>query len=255
MKKIIVTTFCTLMLCGLLLTIGAVMAAAPGYITFSHPTQVTPTLDGKWTTDDEWTDGNETWIGTDIVFRTTLDNDMTRWIVEFLTDTTNDPGDYWRFCVDVHQTGGAEPQFAAGHYMIKISGHSEPIGYMGTVGGGWAERPLTSNDLEWADSLSASAASSTPHWILEFQIDRETGDFRFPNDVFNFFLQAYDESNPGFHAWPPTDPDVPDDWGIKDHDPEPIPEGLTFAVMALLTTVSMLVGYRYFVKRKETKTQ
>ena len=36
---------------------------------------------------------------------------------------------------------------------------------------------------------------------------------------------------------------------------EPIPEGLTFAVMALLTTVSMLVGYRYFVKRKETTVQ
>ena len=34
---------------------------------------------------------------------------------------------------------------------------------------------------------------------------------------------------------------------------EVIPEGLTFAVMALLTTVSMFVGYRYSIKRRETR--
>jgi hypothetical protein len=55
----------------------------------------------------------------------------------------------------------------------------------------------------------------------------------------------------------PTNPDIPDTWGIENYSTEPIivPEGLTFAVMALLTTVSMLVGYKYFVKQKETKTQ
>ena len=71
----------------------------------------------------------------------------------------------------------------------------------------------------------------------------------------NFLLQVYDESNPEFLAWPPTDPDDADRWGVELSSSEEIPEGLTFAVMALLTTVSMLVGYKYFVKRKETKTQ
>jgi len=49
------------------------------------------------------------------------------------------------------------------------------------------------------------------------------------------------------------------DWTNNEFEPltwelyystEAIPEGLTFAVMALLTTVSMLVGYKYFIKRK-----
>jgi len=73
--------------------------------------------------------------------------------------------------------------------------------------------------------------------------------------LWNFLLQAYDASNPGFKAWPPTDPDVPDTWGIENYTMEPIPEGLTFGVMALLSTVSVFVGYKYFVKRKETKVE
>jgi len=44
-----------------------------------------------------------------------------------------------------------------------------------------------------------------------------------------------------------------DIWLVKTDELGVIPEGLTFAVVALLSTVSMLVGYKYFVKRKETK--
>ena len=109
-------------------------------------------------------------------------------------------------------------------------------------------------NFEWAESLSASPTSSTPHWILEFQVDKSSSQIPF-NSVWNFYLEVYDASNPAFHAWPPTSVEYADEWGIEDYNPEPIPEGLTFAVMALLTTVSMLVGYRYFVKQKETKTQ
>lgn len=113
---------------------------------------------------------------------------------------------------------------------------------------------LTEDEIEWANTLSASPTESTPHWILEFQIPKNNGQVTM-SYIWNFLLQASDASNPTFHAWPPTDPEEADTWGIENYSTEAIPEGLTFAVMALLTTVSMLVGYRYFVKRKETKTQ
>ena len=259
MKKIFTTTFCTLMLCSLILiTFGPTIAAAQEYTRTSYPTQTIPTIDGKWTTDDEWTDGEETWIGTDVVFRSTwdsMDGDVyTRWIVEFLTDTTDDTADMWRFCIDGDQSGGSEPQLAEVR-MFEIYGHSNIEYYMGTEQGTWG---LASGgeswEIEWADSMSTSSASSTLHWILEFQMPKETTWLI--NPIWNFFLQAHDASNTASHVWPPdADPDIPDTYGEENYSTEAIPEGLTFAVMALLTTVSMLVGYKYFIKRKETKTQ
>jgi hypothetical protein len=250
MKKFVATTFCILMLCSLLLiTVGTAMAADPDYERFSYPAQVIPTIDGMWISDDEWTDGEETWIGTDIAFRSTWDmqgSDIyTRWIVEFFSDTTDDTGDLWRFCID---SGG---DFA---WKFEITGHTDLTWYMGGEGGWTVADNIGESEVEWADSLSASPTNSTPHWILEFQILKNSGEVRMGN-VWNFLLGVNDASNPGFHAWPPTDPDLIDAYGIENFSLEPIPEVLTFAFMALLSTVSMLVGYKYFAKRKETKTK
>jgi len=69
-------------------------------------------------------------------------------------------------------------------------------------------------------------------------------------------VAVYDESNSGAgeQAWPPpSEADVPDGYGYQDYSSDPIPEGLTFGVMVLLSSISMLVGYKYFVKRKEVE--
>ena len=247
------------MLCSLLLlTVGTAMAAEPGYERFSYPTQVVPTIDGRWTSPDEWTDGNVTWIGTDVAFRSTWESQgsevYTQWIVEFLSDTTDDPNDYWQFCIDGRQLGGSEP--VVGVRMFKITGHTNIVWYLGGggLGGeGWAEVDMDPSEMEWANSLSASPTDSTPHWILEFQIPKNSGFIL--EDVWNFLLEVNDASNPVFLAWPPTDPNVPDEYGIENYSNEPIPEGLTFVVMVLLSSISVIVGYKYFVKRKETKAQ
>jgi len=253
MKKIIATTFCTLMLCGLLLTVGINMVVAQDYERNSYITQVTPTLDGEWTSPDEWTDGDETWIGTDVVFRSTHDGDMTRWIVEFLTDTTDDSGDYLQFCFDIGQYEDSE--LTLGHNnAIQIVGHTELVKF--NVGDGeWVDWAGSALEVEWANSLSTSSASSTPHWIYEIQIDKTTATIPWEGD-WNFLLGVFDQSNSGdgLQTWPPNaDTLIPAEYGTENSLPEAIPEGLTFAVMALLTTVSMLVGYKYFIKRKETK--
>jgi len=254
MKKIIVTTFCILMLCSLLvlINVGTTMAAEPGYERISYATLVLPTIDGAWTSEDEWTDGDVTMIGEDVAFRSTLDSDTTRWIVEFFSDTTNDPGDLWQFCIDNQQWGGSSP---VGN-KFEITGHTDLVWYQGMGDGtDWTEFTLDASEIEWANSLSASPTNSTPHWILEFQIPKNSGQVQM-GILWNFRLAVYDASSTaGVLAWPPTDPDVPDTWGIENYSSEPIPEGLTFGVMALLSTVSVLVGYKYFVKRKETKAQ
>jgi len=255
MKRIVKRTFYALILSSLLLiTVGTVMAAEPGYERFSRPTQVIPTIDGKWTSDDEWTDSEFTWMGTDVAFTSTWDMQgsevYTRWIVEFLTDTTDDSEDFLRMYLDGDQSGGNQPM---GCTYEEISGHTTHTIWLG-AGGLWSLYVADLTQFDWANSLSTSPTEPTPHWIYEFQIIKNTGDLQL-NEVWNFLLQVYDASNPGFHAWPPTDQDIPDQWGIENYTTEPIPEGLTFAVMALLTTISMLVGYKYLIKRKETKTQ
>jgi hypothetical protein len=251
MKKIIVTTFGILMLCSLmvLISVGTTMAAEPGYERISYATIVLPTIDGAWTSEDEWTDGDVTMIGEDVAFRSTWDSVdsvvMTRWIVEFFSDTTDDPGDLWQFCIDNQQWGGTSP---VGN-KFEITGHTELVWYQGMGDGSdWAEVELDASEIEWANSLSASPTNSTPHWILEFQIPKNSGTVQM-GILWNFLLQAYDASNPEFKAWPPTDPDVPDGWGIENYSGEPIPEGLTFGVMVLLSSVTVLVGYHYLRKR------
>jgi len=254
MKKIIVTTFGILMLCSLmvLISVGTTMAAEPGYERISYATIVLPTIDGAWTSEDEWTDGDVTMIGEDVAFRSTWDMGdfvYTRWVVEFFSDTTDDPGDFFQFCIDADQSGDA-----GFGIKFEISGHTELVWYIGGTGdGGWTEME-DALEIEWANSLSASPTNSTPHWILEFQIPKNTGQFEI-GIVWNFHLEAYDASNPGFHAWPPTDSDDLDRYGVENYSTEPIPEGLTFGVMVLLSSVSVLVGYHYFLKRKETKAE
>jgi hypothetical protein len=255
MKERIVRTFCALMLCSLLLlTVGTAMAAEPGYERTSYPTVVTPTIDGMWTSDDEWTDGDFTWIGEDVAFTSTWDFDgtvaTTRWLVEFFSDTTDDANDYWQFCIDGDQGGGSSPQ--PSDYMFKIIGHTNLQWYTGGVGEWMGPVTLGESEIDWANSLSASPTNSTPHWILEFVIAKGTGTVQM-GILWNFLLGVYDASNPGLLAWPPTNPDVPNTWGIENYSSEAIPEGLTFAVMALLSSISVLIGYKYFIKRKETK--
>lgn len=256
MKRALFVSFSTLMLCSLLLliTVGTTQASEPGYERVSWATQVTPTIDGAWTSDDEWTDGEITMIGEDVAFRSTWDwgelDVMTRWVVEFFSDTTNDPEDYWQFCTDGDQGGGSAPQ--TGDFKFEITNHTDLVWYQGD-GTGWTEVALNETEIEWANSLSDSPTNSTPHWILEFQIPKNIGTV-FLNITWNFRLAVYDASNPeaGVLAWPPTDADVPESWGIENYSQDPIPETLNIGVMVLLSSVSVLIASHYFRKRSSS---
>ena len=202
--------------------IGITKASEPGYERIEYPTQVKPTIDGIWTTPHEWTDSGITMIGEDVAFRSTwelVDNNVpTQWVVEFLSDTTDDPGDYWQFCIDGDQSGGSAPQ--VGDYKFEIKGHTNLIWYEGD-GTGWNEVKLDASEIEWDNSLSASPTNSKPHWILEFNIVKNTGTVQI-GVTWNFRLAVYDESSPARPlAWPPTDGDLPDSWGVNGYTSDP----------------------------------
>jgi len=260
MKKAVLVTLCLIALCiiGLLINVGTIKASEPGYTRIEYPTIVEPTIDGQWTSDDEWTDGDVTMINGNVAFRSTyslLSFDpvtvTTNFVIEIFGDNTNDTGDYWQIISDGTVNGGATPQ--TDDFRIDVVGHTDVTVYQGD-GAGWTQVTPAAGDLSFANSISASPQNSTPHWIAEFTILKTSGVIVM-DAVWGLRVAVYDESSStgGVQAWPPTDQDVPEGWGVNNYTDQPIPEGLTFAVMALLSSVSVLVGSHYLWKHSKKR--
>ena len=257
-EKVMRKKFCTIIMVAfmmlLLVSVGAIKCArAQAAERISWQTQAIPTIDGDWTSDDEWTDGEITPIGEDAACRSTWDmgdeDVMTRWVVEFFSDTTDDPEDYWQVCFDGDQSMGSAPQ--ATDFKFEITGHGDLVWYEGD-GTDWTEKELDETEIEWASSLSDSPTNSTAHWILEFQIPKNLGSVLL-SMTWNLRVAVYDASNSeaGELAWPPdSDADVPDTWGMENFAMEPIPEGLSFGVLVLLSSAAVIVATVVLRKRK-----
>jgi hypothetical protein len=267
MKKIGVT-FCIIVLLSLgLLANAGIVAAANEEYEFNHYMAMTePTIDGQWTTPDEWTDVDmEHQMDGDlnVVFRTNwlmssgagYSGIPVFWIIEFYDDNTEDAGDYWQLCLDGNADGGSAPN--TDDVRIDFVGHDQSglTVYRGD-GSGW----VVTTELTWGesieivDSISESPTNSTPHYIVEMVVDHQLLPSG-PDQ--NVRVAAYDESNSeaGVQAWPDSSVDVPDEWGLTYSIMETIPEGLTFAVMVFLSSVSLLVGSQYLRKRSKKREQ
>lgn len=61
MKRANLVVFCVFLLCvlALIMKAGTVMAYKTGYTVNDYVAITTPTMDGDWTTLDEWTDAEE----------------------------------------------------------------------------------------------------------------------------------------------------------------------------------------------------
>ncbi|MFB3890260.1 MAG: toll/interleukin-1 receptor domain-containing protein, partial [Candidatus Bathyarchaeia archaeon] len=175
------------------------------------------TFDGKWTTSTEWTDGLQTVISANCVFRDKWQMISSSsplivtqtFLIEILNDNTDDAGDYWQICFDGTMNGGAAPQ--TDDLRLDIVGHSTVTWYRGT-GTGWAQTATPTSQFQWKDSLSASPTSSTPHWICELIMEKDSAGV---GAQYWARIAAYDASNTGagVQSWPPTSCDVPSDWG------------------------------------------
>ena len=257
MKKTFVA-FWIFVLCSLCLLINTATTNA-AYAGYTHTTYFLAnpvTLDGQWTGtgNTEWADTLSTSFGntsTQSIFRSkwSLDPTISQYIlVEFLSDITNDPGDYWQFCFDGDMSGGTAPQ--SGDIRIDIAGHTTLTAYGGS-GTGWTSTASPAS-FTWSNKLTATPTSSTPHWVLEVIIDKQVFGI---GPEYWLRIAAYDSSNAaaGVQAWPPTSRDVPNDWGDIPYDMNPIPENLAFGVVMLLSSVAVLAGSFFLRKKRITK--
>ena len=262
MKRVVLVAFCIIALCslGLVMKTGTVRAYKAGYEVNDFVAIRTCTVDGNWTTPDEWTDAAEKQLDGSLnaIFRLKYVSDGFTYVnqyylIEFFDDTTNDTDDYWQICYDGGSDGGSAP--GTDCLRMDFVGHNT-TGFTFYKGDGsaWA----TSSDYSWGtnifivDTFGSSPLSDTPHWIVEIFIEH----FYFAIAADQWIrVAAYDASNSdaGVQAWPDSSVNVPDDWGVSYSMMEPIPEALTIGVMVLLSSVSVLIGSHYFRKRSRKR--
>lgn len=261
MKRALLVAFSILMLCSLLLPIivGIAKAGNPDYSMTEYFAATPATIDGEWTTTDEWADGEPHVMSENATFAYKLDtsggtgNYIMQWLVEIFTDNTNDTGDVWQICLDPDNGGGAAPQ--TGDFKIEIEGHTDLVCYEGN-GAGWDVITPAAGEIEWADSISDSPWNSTDHWILEIELAKEIGLIIVGAPANGIRFAVYDDSaaSAGFQAWAPGSADVPDEWGvISVVSQTPWPEGFSLGVVALLSSVAVVVSFYFLRKRPKVK--
>jgi hypothetical protein len=265
MKRSVLVAFSIIVLCGLLLLPTALVNAYyDDYETTNYQALTTPVTDGAWTSDTEWDDTaippnlpatfhwRQKW--------TMPSNILEHFLIEFFTDNTTDTGDYFQFCVDCNANGGNAPQ--TDDIRIDYVGHdvSGLTVYQGN-GTGWEEF----TDFTWPDeihiqdSISSSPLDSNPHWIIELTMDRSKTEFDVSQSTPAYQpwirVAVYDESNDtaGVQAWPPTSPDVPNDWGLETGVYASVPEPLTIAAVVLLSSVAVAISFYFLRKRPKTE--
>jgi hypothetical protein len=254
MKRAILATLSVIAVCSLCLT-GIVGAAKEGY-GFSISTGSTPTFDGAVGADEWYADSYKDWLyngwtkSTSFFMDKWLASPTEGWLIEVLTDTTNDAGDYFQLSYDVGQEGGAAPQ--VGDFLINVTGHPGTVAVFAGTGTGWgASSAVVTTDYVVATSIAASTALATPHWIIEIYLNKQ-GAFAMGMSN-NMRMAAYDASTGQTVMWPPySNANQPDTYGTgtTDFTMTPYPEGLTIGVMVALSTIAVIVGTRYFKKPK-----
>ena len=260
MKRAVLVAFCIIVLCGLSLSTAFVSAFQAGYTSTSYLAINDPVIDGKYTTMDEWWDAAvPTNLSPTLNWRQkwTLPTDIIQaFIVDVVTDTTNDTGDYFQFCYDCAANGGTAPQ--TDDIRIDYVGHnvSTLTLYQGN-GTGWTKFTgwTYGVDVALTETKSPSPYNSNPHWIIEFWVDKNKPEFDSSGAGYVPWLRlaAYDASNAtaGVQAWPPSSVNTPNDWGQETGVYGTIPESLTIASVVLLSSVAVVVSF-YFLRKRST---
>ena len=250
----------TLALSMLMVTVETASAPAPGYDIVEQWGSQTVTIDGKWTTADEWHDTLVQYAGTSQkgLFEykvTSPDNYVTinmQFLLEF-SDNTNDAGDRWQFCFGPGGETATAP--TTGDNKFEIEGHTTIKKYAGS-GTGWSS-PSSPTDVTWKDSLSTSPQNSATHYVLELTFDKMVYAWGSGYPPYLIRIAMYDASNPtqGWVSWPPTSTDAnPSGWGqIASVNMDPIPENLTVGLMLTLSAVAVALSSGYFRKLPKTK--
>jgi hypothetical protein len=263
MKKKVVVAFCILTLCLLscLAIAKPANAQQAGYSHMCYPLQNAVTIDGKWTTTSEWTDGLPTTFGSNGVFRDKYDFSGYPTVYEDIIietmDNTNDTGDFIMVCFDGGATAESAP--SATDFAINFTGNSQCTWYQGT-GTAWKQiASPSSSDLKWAESYSSSPTYSTSHLILEMQLTKtatDLGGSQILGPEFWMLIETYDAHSGGYglQSWPPVPPSSatnPSSFGDIPYSSTAIPESMNIGVVVLLSAVAVTAGSVLIRKRSK----
>jgi hypothetical protein len=90
---------------------GQTKAGNAAYSLTEYQCIALATIDGVWTTADEWNDGPRITMSNNASFTYNFDmpSYSMQWLIEIFTDNTTNTGDYWQICFDSDNSGGAAP--------------------------------------------------------------------------------------------------------------------------------------------------
>jgi hypothetical protein len=245
--------FSVLMLCSLLL-LGIASAGNPAYSMTCYTNGVFSITNGEWGS-GEWTDGQPVNMSNNARFTHTASTlgYGAFFMIEAFGDNTDDAGDLWQICIDSDNSGGAAPD--TDDYKIEVQGHTTLNTYKGN-GTGWVPITPDVDELDWADSITATPWNAAPHWMLELSdSDLQAGQIKVGDPPNGLRVAAYDASTNTTSSWAPdSDPNVPSTWGvITNIDPEPyIPEGFSIVFLVLLSSVAVVVSFHFMRKKPKT---
>lgn len=267
MKKAITVAFTAAMICSLFLVtyVGSTVVKAQTASQSIFQLSNTVTLDGKWTTTNEWDDAAQSNIvGTGGVvtgifrdkyalvgtFGGTDFGVIDNYVIEFFTDNTNDTGDYVKLCYDTLQSGGSS--LLSTDLMVQISGHNGTVQKFVGNGASWAAGSIL--NLLWAQASGATKLmGSIPHWMTEIAFDKYNNGGGIST---NIMIALYDASNPaaGVQTWPPgANVNNPSTWGVNDASAlTTIPEDFGLGTMVMLSAAVVMVGFYCLRKRSRT---
>jgi hypothetical protein len=259
----------------LLILAGNVTAYNGAYTHINYMSSTVPTINGQYTTGDEWGSSLVQPFGTNGFWRdewTMGDQVYANLLIE-TADDTDDAGDYWVVCFDSTAAGGEAPPNGGtapqtDDYKVVITGHGASASVQWYKGTGTAWNAVSSPPetvFAQAQSLSSSPKISAPHYILEMHIEKQSTVMGTVIMGYNWaqYVAYYDAHTGGYglQSWPPASasgsPDVPDSWGYIPYEmaanPSPdVPESLGLIVVLSLSFAAFLVGT--VLLRKQPKT-
>jgi hypothetical protein len=216
------------------------------------------TVDGKWTTEAEWSDVeempmysqpycNDYYYSHTAFFRIKNDTSYIYILIDFISDVKVEPGSFAAVCIDTLHDGGAAPQ--ADDYKFTIEWISETgRAYKAWRGNGAAWVSITPIGEGDSSTDVSNNPHAWPHTIYEFKIPRSIFGSSPPNVS---GICVYAEGSLTVH-WPnwahALNLDEPSSWGDFNYV---IPE---FPRVALAIPAVILVAfatlYQYSLERK-----
>jgi hypothetical protein len=226
----------------------------------------TPTIDGVWTTEEEWNTASETLksgitSGMKLFIRTGYDNEFIYVLLDFVSDINKGEFDWAIICFAPSQDG----HFDTFHCFRSIATNQTVI-YAGN-----GDPPTFSsvqNIPEGFQTVSSFSSqndpySKEPHMIYEFKIPiKYIGSAA----SYRFYTQATDLGSGKMLVWPDPAVDaerlsypdihIPEVWGIIESPNGTVPEFPLTAYYTLLVSVALVILLaRFFSPRSKLKLE